>query len=282
MKIVCAGDSSFDRYFPINIDLPGGISYNVAMHAKDAFPPQDNIQLLSVLGDDSIARQLRSNLKAKGIQQHIECLPGQSPVQHIHLKPSGEYKFGIYETGVLKDYRVPVRSQDIIRSSDLLIIPWFEQITPFFESVMQIDSVGLRAVDFSDISTNQDIDRIGKWIARFDIGFFGLMPEDEVFINKIAALAKSCNKLMIVTLAAHGSLAFDGERQYQCPAKKVSTVIDATGAGDSFAAGFLAEYVYSGNIQKAMGCGTELAARTVAHLGATPNSIARQVLNRSG
>ena len=272
MKIVCIGDVGYDHYLPINKYYPGGISYNVAIHARGQFASSDVIQLVSVLGNDDNATQLRSNLEQKGIEQHIEILAGLSPIQDVHLE-NGICRFGNYEAGVLDNYSVSESARGIIRDSDLLIVPWFDQITPLFESVMRTPSNGLRVVDFADISENKDIERVTHWLSKFDIAFFGLLPADEDFISEIANLAKTHNKLMIVTLAAHGSMAFDGTRSYQCDARPVTTVVDTTGAGDSFAAAFLAEYSVTKDIQQAMQNGAELAAQTVARLGTTPRLL---------
>ena len=270
MKIVCAGDVGYDHYIAENKYLPGGISYNVAMHAKDQFPSSDIIQLVSVLGNDDIATQLRLNLDQKGVEQHIDILPGQSPVQDIHLD-NGICRFGNYRVGVLDNYRLSKGARSIIQNSDLLIVPWFDQITAFFESVMCTPSDGLRVVDFADIGENKNIERIKAWLPKFDIAFFGLVPTNEGFISEIAKLAGTHNKLMIVTLAAYGSIAFDGAASYKCAARPVSTVVDTTGAGDSFAAAFLAEYCHSRDIQSAMHNGADLAAQTVSRLGSTPH-----------
>ncbi len=269
MKIVCVGDVGYDHYLPLNKYLPGGISYNVAIYAKGQFAPDDVIQLVSVLGDDENATQLRSNLTQKGIEQHIETLPGLSPIQDVHLD-KGICRFGNYEAGVLENYSVSESARRVIRNSDLLIVPWFDEITTLFESVMRTPSKGLRVVDFADISENKNIERITRWLPKFDIAFFGLLPSDEGFISEIANLAKTHNKLMIVTLAAHGSVAFDGRDRYQCVARPVPRVVDTTGAGDTFAAAFLAEYTRTKDIQRAMHNGAELAAQTVARLGTTP------------
>jgi len=269
MKIVCAGDVGYDCYLPEKKYLPGGISYNVAIQAKALFPSSDIIQLVSVLGDDDIAVQLRRNLASKGIEQYIESLPGQSPVQDIRLDIDGICRFENYQAGVLEGFRISESAKSIIRESDLLIVPWFDQITPLFDSVIRTPSKGLRVVDFADIGEHKDIQRVTTNIARFDIAFLGLLPSDERFIRQIASLADTHDKLMIVTLADHGSVAFDGGVQYHCAARKVTSVIDTTGAGDSFAAAFLAEYMYTKNIQQAMQNGAELAALTVARLGST-------------
>ena len=48
---------------------------------------------------------------------------------------------------------------------------------------------------------------------------------------------------------------------------KVDTVIDTTGCGDSYHAGFVCSYILEKDIEKAMSVGSEIAAETLMHYG---------------
>jgi len=73
-----------------------------------------------------------------------------------------------------------------------------------------------------------------------------------------------------VTLGAQGSLALGGERRLACPAVEVPRVVDTTGAGDTFAAGFLREYCASRDAARSLARGAEEAATSVQRVGAFP------------
>ena len=50
-------------------------------------------------------------------------------------------------------------------------------------------------------------------------------------------------------------------------AVKVESIIDTTGCGDSYNAGFVGSYMLENNIEKAMNVGSEIAAETLKHYG---------------
>ena len=50
-------------------------------------------------------------------------------------------------------------------------------------------------------------------------------------------------------------------------AVKVDAVIDTTGCGDSYHAGFVCSYMLENDIEKAMRVGSEIAAETLKHYG---------------
>jgi fructokinase len=89
-------------------------------------------------------------------------------------------------------------------------------------------------------------------------------------IDCINAL-KKINKLIIITRSENGSLAISNNEITSCKSIKVKKVLDLTGAGDLFAAGFLKEYLEKSNINKCLQTGAELAARVIQKIGARLN-----------
>jgi len=89
-------------------------------------------------------------------------------------------------------------------------------------------------------------------------------------IDELERLARRHRRLLVVTLGAQGSLALGGERRLACPAVEVPRVVDTTGAGDTFAAGFLVEYRASRDVERSLARGTREAAAAVQRVGAFP------------
>ena len=73
--------------------------------------------------------------------------------------------------------------------------------------------------------------------------------------------------ILVVTDSSHGSFAYTSERTYVCPAAKLKIIVDATGAGDAFTSGFLAQYKRTQNIQSALEAGSENSARVLKKIG---------------
>ncbi|NJN51428.1 MAG: hypothetical protein HC809_06260 [Gammaproteobacteria bacterium] len=65
MNIVCAGDCVIDRYVDRHLEQCGGISFNVAVHARRALPMTDSVHLISAVGDDDAGRRLLARCRRR-------------------------------------------------------------------------------------------------------------------------------------------------------------------------------------------------------------------------
>jgi fructoselysine 6-kinase len=268
LRVVLAGDCGVDRYVSLGLDRPGGITLNVAAHARRLFPRSDSITLLTALGNDREAEIVKEALRALGVECCVRDLPGSTSLQLIDLEPSGEKIFVSYHQGVLGDYRVGEEERVFIAESDLLVAPHYRQIDGFFSSVMASPSRGIRAVDFADVAEDPRTRNVERFVDRLDIAFFGLDPSHARFIDELETIARRHRKLFIVTLGAGGSLALGEGERILCPAAPIGKVVDTTGAGDTFAAAFLSEYVRSRDVARSLALGTAEAAVTVQRVGA--------------
>ena len=82
---------------------------------------------------------------------------------------------------------------------------------------------------------------------------------------------KSINKLLIITRSENGSVAILNNEVTNCESNKVDKILDLTGAGDLFAAGFFIEYLNKSNIKKCLQTGSKLAAQVIQKIGARLN-----------
>jgi sugar/nucleoside kinase (ribokinase family) len=73
-------------------------------------------------------------------------------------------------------------------------------------------------------------------------------------------------RIAVVTLAERGSVVFDGNRMAHVPAYKVNAV-DPTGAGDTYAAGFIHHYLRTADPFEAGLFGSAVASVMVEHVG---------------
>ncbi len=195
-------------------------------------------------------------------------IDGRTPVQYIDQEPSGEKRFVRYDEGVLSTYRLDARARRLVQESDLLVANVYRQVERFFDELIEIPSRGLRFVDFLDLSDYTDgAGFVQRYIERFDIGLFGLAADDDVRIDALERLARSHGELFIVTLGPGGSLALGGSTRVRCSAHPVERVVDTTGAGDAFAAGFLASYMESRDVVQWLDAGSRQAAKVVQMLG---------------
>lgn len=74
-------------------------------------------------------------------------------------------------------------------------------------------------------------------------------------------------KLSVITDGSKGSSTYDGTTLLTMPAKKPKEIIDKTGAGDSYAAGFISAIYHKKSIEEAMRWGTNNATNVMEHVG---------------
>jgi fructokinase len=79
---------------------------------------------------------------------------------------------------------------------------------------------------------------------------------------------KELNKLIIVTRSEKGSLAIQNNNVINCESFKPNQILDLTGAGDLFAAGFFKAYAENTDIKKCLEGGSRLAAKIIEKFGA--------------
>ena len=89
-------------------------------------------------------------------------------------------------------------------------------------------------------------------------------------LNSIKEI-KKINKLIIITRSENGSMAILNDEIINCESIKVEKIVDLTGAGDLFAAGFFREYLKNSSIKKCLQTGSELAAKIIQKIGARLN-----------
>jgi fructoselysine 6-kinase len=265
---VCAADCGIDRYDDRALERAGGIGLNVAVHARLLCAPADTVTALAPVGDDDGAEVVRHALAAAGVESCLEVVAGATPVQHIRHAADGERLFGPYDEGVLAGYRVSARQAEAIAACDVLATAAYGQALTFFESVMAFRSRGLCAVDFTNANdVGEPVAFAERWAPELDVGIFGLQPTDADLIDALEAVARRSGRLFVITLGPAGALALSDGPRVSCPALPVTAVIDTTGAGDAFTAGFLCEYVRSGSVELGLSRGVEVAAATLGHLG---------------
>ncbi|MCI5053293.1 MAG: adenosine kinase [Pelagibacteraceae bacterium] len=86
--------------------------------------------------------------------------------------------------------------------------------------------------------------------------------------DEVIEFGKSLNKLFIVTRSDKGSVAIEGNDVSEAQAKSSLNIVDLTGAGDLFAAGFLHGFTNNKNPHESLKLGTEMASKIIQKIGA--------------
>ena len=94
------------------------------------------------------------------------------------------------------------------------------------------------------------------------------------------ALAMLADKVptLVITRGAAGAMALDRGEGIDVPAVPVSKIVDTTGAGDLFAAGFLVARARGHDLAKCLETGAIAAAEIISHFGARPEADLRKLV----
>jgi len=94
------------------------------------------------------------------------------------------------------------------------------------------------------------------------------VPHFETAVTATAARVP----LLVVTRSEKGAIAVSGDERAEVPAEPVAAVVDTTGAGDLFAAGFLAGQAEGRSLEQSLRIGAIAAAEIISHYGARPEA----------
>ncbi|MDO8524342.1 MAG: carbohydrate kinase family protein [bacterium] len=159
---------------------------------------------------------------------------------------------------------------------------WF-YLAPFYEKTAELFSMLIDFAKEKDIkvAVNPSIEQIEKGEQDFENS---LSKVDILFLNKEEAgilaknnngsveenakiIRKFCPGIIVITQGDNGALVFDSEYFYKASIYKVA-VADKTGAGDSFAVGFLAGLLKENNIEYAIQLAMINSAKNIGQKGA--------------
>jgi len=86
--------------------------------------------------------------------------------------------------------------------------------------------------------------------------------------EEVINFSKQLNKLLVITRGEKGAVAINGNEIIESAAQQNLKIIDLTGAGDLFAAGFLHGYINKLSTKKCLEKGTEMSSKIIQQIGA--------------
>jgi len=86
--------------------------------------------------------------------------------------------------------------------------------------------------------------------------------------DEIINFSKQLGKLIVLTRGENGAIAIKGNEVAECDVQKNLKIVDLTGAGDLFAAGFLHGHVNNLSIKESLQKGTEMSSKVIQQIGA--------------
>ena len=91
---------------------------------------------------------------------------------------------------------------------------------------------------------------------------------DAKSFDEVISFSKSLDKIIVLTRGEKGAVAINGDDIEECGIKQGLKIVDLTGAGDLFAAGFLHGHVNNMTLKESLNKGTEMSSKVIQQIGA--------------
>jgi len=124
--------------------------------------------------------------------------------------------------------------------------------------------------ELKDILKNIDVLFLNQEEASFLTGI-SYLKEREI----LKEISKICKGIFVITKGKEGAVVYDKKYIYKVKPWKIK-VVDRTGAGDSFASGFLSEFIRSGNVEKSIQLAIANANSCLKKIGAKNGLLKRK------
>jgi argininosuccinate lyase len=252
---------------------PAGAAGNVSLALAALDVPH---RLFGALGDDQAGQWVLAGLARAGLAEDILVVPGEDTGISIALEAPHRERAFITAHGVLESYTEEQVPADAVAADLVLFTGYFSLPGLRRRGTRHLLEAARRHGATTLFDTGWDPQ---NWSDDTVEEVLGMLPLVDVFLpnepealaltgdtepaKAAARLASHCPGWVVVKTGANGLTARspDGEI-LEIPAPLV-TPIDTTGAGDSLAAGMLAELVHGYDMARALAAGVRVASTVV-------------------
>jgi sugar/nucleoside kinase (ribokinase family) len=277
MSIIIVGTVAFDAIetpFGKTDKIVGGAATYISLSASNFVK---NSHLISVIGDDFPEEKLNL-LQAKGV--NLDGLQIKKGEKSFFW--SGKYHYDmntrdtlVTELNVLEHFepKVPTSAQ----GAEYVMLGNLAPAVQLSVLDQLITKPKLVVLDTMNFWMDIALDQLKEVIARIDV--LTINDEEARQLSGEYSLATAAKKILtmgpkflIIKKGEHGALLFDNNNMFFAPAMPLEVVKDPTGAGDTFAGGFIGYLAKTGdmtfeNMKRAIVMGSAMASKCVEEFG---------------
>ena len=240
----------------------------------------NKVGFIGKINDDDLGKKYEDGLKKEKVQysykKKSEILPTGTCL--ILITPDAERTMVTF-LGIAGKINKPDIKEETIKASELIFLEgylWDEgEPKSAFDKAMSISNK--KAMSLSDLfcverHKESFLDLIKN---KLDITFAN-EQEIKSLINtnkfgEVIAFGKELRKILVITRGEKGSVAIKNNEVVECKSKSNLKILDLTGAGDLFAAGFLHGFINNFSIKDSLEKGTEMSSKIIQKIGARLN-----------
>ncbi len=242
-----------------------------------------DVTFVGQVADDQLGQIYRHDLRAAGVTFDTPAREGEPPTGRclILVSPDGQRTMN---TLLGASHYLPATAidDDLVASASILLLEGYLWDPPEPRAAMRRAIGAARAAgrriafatcaDFCVKTHRKD------FRALIDDGLIDILfaNEEEAVILEDSTAAEAIESLgrdvplVVITRGPEGAIAIQGGERAEVKPEPVERVIDTTGAGDLFAAGFLYGQVTKRSLEDSLRIGAIAAAEVISHYGARP------------
>ncbi|SFS00017.1 fructoselysine 6-kinase [Agrococcus baldri] len=258
LDVAVVGDNTLDRYLdePEIGDLIGGNALNVAVQLAMMGL---RVGYFGAVGDDENASAVANAAAARGVVlDGLVTMPGSTALTTISRTEQGDRRFETEEFGVTAEYYPTSDALEMIGASRWVHVGMLPRSRAFGASIAAMSPVPVS----QDCSVSPESHRLAV--------AFASAGEDAVVAEAmVLEMLENGARTAVATLGPEGALAGRGAQRWRAMPMPVS-VVDTTGAGDAFMAGFIAATLDGENVEGALAAGVARGSYACQHVGGWP------------
>ncbi|HUG60401.1 MAG TPA: adenosine kinase [Methylomirabilota bacterium] len=282
MRLVDAAeaDGLYERMGPA-IEASGGSAGNTAAGVASF---GGRAAYIGKVADDAFGRIFRHDIRALGVHFDTAALVGGAPTARsmILITPDGERTMNTY-LGACTTLGEADIDPAVVGAAEITYLEGYLWDPPEAKKAFRRTAEIAHGAGRKVAITLSDSFCVDRWRGEF-LELMRSGTVDIVFANKeeiralyetsdlegaVSAIRSDC-ALAVVTLGSEGALAASAGDVVRAPAYPVETVVDLTGAGDQFAAGFLLGLTRELGLADALRLGCLAGAEVIGHIGPRP------------
>ena len=237
----------------------------------------DQVGFIGKVSDDEFGSKYEEGLKKENVNYFYSKKKEKLPTGTclILVTPDSERTMCTFlgTAGKINENDV---NPDVIKKSDVIFLEGYlwdegEPKKAFDKAINNANKVAMSLSDQFCVDRHKS-DFLNLVKNKLDITFANEQEITSLIeakdFNEVINFSKQLNKLIVITRGAKGAIAINGEEVAECGVQNNLKIVDLTGAGDLFAAGFLHGYINKLPTKECLEKGTEMSSKVIQQIGA--------------
>ena len=237
----------------------------------------NDVGFIGKINDDDLGKKYEEGLTKEKVQYFYNKKQETSPTGTclILITPDAERTMVTF-LGIAGKINIQDINEKIIKESEMIFLEgylWDEgEPKSAFDKAMSLSKTKAMSLSDQFCVERHKINFLNLVKNKLDITFANEQEITSLIdaknFDQVIEFGKQLGKLLIITRGEKGSVAIKNQEVVECQIKPNLKIVDLTGAGDLFAAGFLHGYINNISKKECLEKGTEMSSKIIQKIGA--------------